>query len=290
MRWRVTGRRVFIYVCAVLLALWTLVPVYWLLNIAFMFNVEMISVPTHFYPHDFTLANFLRLFDRTVTGPAGEELLPIPHGDFVRRGLVNSLIVASITTPLTLAIALPAAYVLGRFIFPHRNKLILAILLSRAYPPVAAIIPFYRLAGTLNLRGTHHGLVIVYLSITVPLVVWIMLGFYNALPKSIESAARVDGCTRFKAFYRVVLPISLPGIAACAVIAYLVVWNDFLYAFLIATGSDALTFPPTLSNMFFQYFYPTEAAAATVLGMVPVAIVAFIFQRWIRQLNIVDPL
>ncbi len=290
MRRRVNGRRVFIYACAVLLALWTLVPVYWLLNLAFMFNVEMISVPTHFYPHDFTLANFLRLFNQSVTGPTGEELLPIPHGEFVRRGLVNSLIVASITTPLTLAFALPAAYVLGRFIFPHRNKLIMAILLSRAYPPVAAIIPFYRLSAQLGLRGTHHGLVIVYLSITVPLVVWIMLGFYNALPRSIESAARVDGCTRFKAFYRVVLPISLPGIAACAVISYLVVWNDFLYGFLIATGSDALTFPPTLSNMFFQYFYPTEAAAATVLGMVPVAIIAFIFQRWIRQLNIVDPL
>ena len=290
MRRRVNGRRIFIYSCAVLLALWTLVPVYWLLNIALMFNVEMISVPTHFYPHDFTFANFLRLFNQTVTGPSGEELLPIPHGTFVRRGLLNSLIVASITTPLTLVFALPAAYVLGRFIFPHRNKLILAILLSRAYPPVAAIIPFYRLSAKLDLRGTHQGLVIVYLSITVPLVVWIMLGFYNALPKSIESAARVDGCTRFKAFYRVVLPISLPGIAACSVIAFVVVCNDFLYGFLIATGSDALTFPPTLSNMFFQYFYPTEAAAATVLGMVPVAIIAFIFQRWIRQLNIVDPL
>jgi multiple sugar transport system permease protein len=290
MRWRVVGRRFFIYLCAVLLALWTLVPVYWLFNLSFMFNVEMIAIPTHFYPHDFTWANYLRLFDRTVIGPGGEELLPIPHGDFVRRGLVNSLIVASITTPLTLAIGLPAAYVLGRFIFPYRNTLILAILLSRAYPPIAAIIPFYRLSATLGLRGTYQGLVIVYLSITIPLVVWIMLGFYNALPKSLEAAARVDGCTRFKAFYRVVIPMSLPGIAACAVITYLVVWNDFLYAFLIATGSRALTFPPTLSNMFFQYFYPTEAAAATVLGMLPVAIIAFIFQRWIRQLNIVDPL
>jgi multiple sugar transport system permease protein len=290
MRWQVKGRRVFIYFGAILLAIWTLVPIYWLFNLSFMFNVEMIAVPTHFYPHDFTWANYQRLFNQTVIGPGGEKLLPIPHGTFIRRGLVNSLIVASITTPLTMAIALPAAYVLGRFVFPHRSKLIMVILLSRAYPPIAAIIPFYRLAATFHLRGTYQGLVIVYLSITIPLVVWIMLGFFNALPQSIESAARVDGCTRFTAFYRVVLPISLPGIAACAVIAYLIVWNDFLYAFLIATGSRALTFPPTLSNMFFQYSYPTEAAAAMVLGMLPVAIVAFIFQRWIRQLNIVDPL
>jgi multiple sugar transport system permease protein len=290
MRWRLIGRRALVYAGALLLALWTLVPIYWLLNLSFMYNVEMIAVPTHYYPHDFTWSNYLRLFDRTAIGPDGSELLPIPHGDFVRRGLLNSAIVAGIVTPLTLLIALPTAYVLGRYAFPHRNKLLLAILLSRAYPAVAAIIPLYRLTATLGLRGTHHGLVIVYLSITVPLVVWIMLGFFNSLPRSIEAAARVDGYTRFQAFYKVILRVAIPGIAACAIIAFLLVWNDFLFAFLIATGSSALTFPPTLSNMFFQYFYPTEAAAATVLGMLPVAVVAFIFQRWIRQLNLVDPL
>jgi multiple sugar transport system permease protein len=290
MRWRAFGRRTLIYVCAILLALWTLVPIYWLLNLSFMFNVETLATPTHYYPHDFTFSNYLRLFDRAVIGPDGSELLPIPHGDFVRRGLVNSLIVAGITTPLTLLIALPAAYAFGRFVFPHRDKLIMVILLSRAYPAVAAIIPIYQLASVLGLRGTHHGLVIVYLSVAVPLVVWIMLGFFNSLPRSIEAAARVDGYTRFQTFYKVILPISVPGIAACAIIAFLLVWNDFLFSFLLATGSNALTFPPTLSNMFFQYFYPTEAAAATVLGMIPVAIVAFIFQRWIRRLNIVDPL
>lgn len=290
MRWGVFLRRSVVYLCAILVALWTLVPIYWLLNLSFMFNVEMLATPTHYYPHDFTLSNFLRLFDRTVIGPDGSELLPIPHGAFVRQGLVNSLIVAGITTPLALVIALPAAYVFGRFVFPHRNKLILGILLSRAYPAVAVIIPLYQLASLTGLRGTHQGLIIVYLSISVPLVVWIMLGFFNSLPKSIEAAARVDGYTRFQTFYKVILPTSLPGIAACAIISFLLVWNDFLFAFLLATGSSALTFPPTLSNMFFQYFYPTEAAAATVLGMVPVAIVAFVFQRWIRKLNIVDPL
>ncbi len=290
MKRRRLTKRIIVYVGAVLLTLWTLVPVYWLLNLSFMHNVEMLAIPTHFYPHDFTFSNYLRLFDQTAVGPTGETLLPIPHGRLVRQGLLNSLIVAGIATPLALLIALPCAYVLGRFVFPHRNKLILAILLSRAYPPVAAVIPFFGLYSGLGLRGTHHGLVIVYLSITVPLIVWIMLGFYNSLPKSLEAAARVDGCTRFQAFSRVMVPMSLPGIAACAVIAFLLVWNDFLYAFLLATGSSALTFPPTLSNMFFQYFYPTEAAAGAVLGMIPVAIVAFIFQRWIRQLNIVDPL
>ncbi len=287
---RTVGRKALIYGGAFLLLLWTFVPIYWLLNLSFMYNVEMLSVPTHYYPHDFTWSNFLRLFNRSSVGPDGAELLPIPHGDFVRRGLVNSAIVASVVTPLTLLFALPTAYVLGRFTFPHRNKLLLAILLSRAYPAVAAIIPIYRLTQTLGLRGSRHGLVIVYLSITVPLVVWIMLGFFNSLPRSIEAAARVDGYTRFQAFYKVVLRVAIPGIAACAIITFLSVWNDFLFAFLVATGSPALTFPPTLSNMFFQYFYPTEAAAATVLGMLPVALVAFVFQRWIRQLNLVDPL
>ncbi|MBX3071136.1 MAG: carbohydrate ABC transporter permease [Thermomicrobiales bacterium] len=287
---RLTAKRVIIYICALLVALWTLVPFYWLLNLSFMFNVEMNSAITHFYPHDFTWSNYVRLFNRHATGPGGVDLLPIPHGQFIRTGLKNSLIVAGVTTPLTLLIAMPCAYVLGRYVFPFRNSIVMAILLSRAYPAIAAIIPLYKMWSSLGLRGTHHGLVIVYLSITVPLVVWIMMGFFNALPRSLESAARVDGCTRFQTLYRVVLPTSLPGIAACAVIAFLLVWNDFLFAFLLATGSSALTFPPTLSNMFFQYSYPTEASAATVLGVLPVAIVAFVFQRWIRKLNIVDPL
>jgi multiple sugar transport system permease protein len=283
-------KRVVIYVGAVLLLLWTVIPVYWLLNLAFMFNVEMIAVPTHFYPHNFTLSNFLRLFNQATPGPTGQIMLPVPHGPLVQRGLVNSLIIAAITTPLTLAIALPIAYVLGRFAFPHKGKVMMAILLSRAYPPMAAIIPFFGMYLTLGLRGTHFGLTIVYLSGTIPLIVWIMMGFFNALPKSLEAAARVDGCTRFQAFYRVMIPMALPGIAACAVITFLSVWNEFLFSFLLNSGSNALTFPPTLSNMFFQYFYPTEAAAATVLGMAPVAVIAFVFQRWIRNLNIVDPL
>lgn len=283
-------RGLLVYGAGALLALWTLVPIYWLLNLAFMFNVEMLAVPTHFYPHNFTLSNFVRLFGQASVGPTGEPMLPIPQGDLVRMGLGNSLLVASVTTAVAMLLALPVAYVLGRLRFPHRNKLVLAILLSRAYPPTAAIIPFFGMFLLLGLRGTQIGLVIVYLSITIPLVVWIMLGFFAALPRSLEAAARTDGCTRFQAFYRVMIPMSLPGIAACAVITFLTVWNEFLFAFILASGTNALTFPPTLSNMFFQYFYPTEAAAATVLGVIPVAIVAFVFQRWIRNMNIVDPL
>jgi multiple sugar transport system permease protein len=283
-------RGLLVYGAGVLLALWTLVPIYWLLNLAFMFNVEMLAVPTHFYPHDFTISNFARLFGQESIGPTGERMLPIPQGDLVRLGLRNSLLVATVTTTLTMVLALPVAYVLGRLQFRLRNMLILAILLSRAYPATAAIIPFFGLFLLLGLRGTQVGLVIVYLSITIPLVVWIMLGFFAALPRSLEAAARTDGCTRFQAFYRVMLPMSLPGVAACAVICFLTVWNEFLFAFILASGTSALTFPPTLSSMFFQYFYPTEAAAATVLGLIPVVIVAFVFQRWIRNLNIVDPL
>lgn len=287
---RLPIRKTIIYFCALLLLVWTLVPVYWLLNLAFMYNVEMIAVPTHFWPHNFTLANFARLFDQSALGPTGEIMLPVPHGGLVRLGLRNSLITAGIATPLTLAIALPIAYVLGRFVFPNKNKLLMGILLSRSWPPMAAIIPFFGMYSALGLRGTHQGLIIVYLSGTIPLIIWIMLGFFSSLPKSLEAAARVDGCTRFKAFYRIMIPMAMPGIAACAVISFLSCWNEFLFSFLLNSGSDALTFPPTLSNMFFQYFYPTEAAAATVLGMAPVAIIAFIFQRWIRNLNIVDPL
>ena len=284
-----SGRRLLIYALAVLLVIWTVVPIYWLLNMSLMFKTELLAVPTHLYPHDPTASNYTRLFGATAEGPGG-ELLPIGQAPLIRRGLLNSATVAVIVTVLTMVIALPVAYALGRLRFRGRTAMLFAIITSRSYPPIAVVIPFFYLYSRLELQGTIRGLLIIYLTLTIPMIVWVMTSFFSSLPRTVEAAARVDGNTRWQAFYRVILPMSWPGIAVATAISFMVCWNEFAFSQILAAGSEAQTFPPALSTMFFQVSQPNEMAAASILAIIPPAILAYLFQRRIRSLNLVDPL
>jgi multiple sugar transport system permease protein len=283
-------RRVVVYGAAIVLAIWTIIPVYWLANMALMYHEELISIPAHLYPHQLTLSNFLRMFGLPAAGPNGEPLVAIGQAFLVRRGWINSLVVSIAVTIITLVISLPCAYALGRLRYKGRGALLFGIVSTRAYPPVAVLVPFSYLFLVVGLQGTIVGLVIIYLTIAVPLITWIMSGFFASLPRNLERAARVDGLTRWQAFTRIMVPVAMPGVAACAVIAFLTSWNEFTFSLILNAGSSAQTFPPALSSMFFQISFANEMAAATFLGIIPPAILALIFQARIKRLNIADPL
>jgi multiple sugar transport system permease protein len=283
-------RRVLTYLAAALLVIWTVVPVYWLANMALMYHEELLAAPAHLIPQQPTLANFVRLFGFEANGPNGEPLVAIGQAFLVRRGWLNSLIVAVVVTLITMAVALPVAYALGRLTFRGRNGLLFGVVSTRAYPPIAVLIPFAYIFQVAGLQGTLTGLMIIYLTITIPLIAWIMSGFFASLPRNMERAARVDGLTRWQTFWRVMLPMAAPGVASCAVIAFLTAWNEFTFSLILNAGSPAQTFPPALSAMFFQISYANEMAAAAFVGIIPPAILALIFQSRIKRLNIADPL
>ena len=284
-----TLRRVFIYLAAIVLVIWTLIPIYWLLNMSLMFKPELLASPTHLWPHDPTYSNYTRLFGATEMGPGG-ELAPVGQAGIIRRGLVNSAIVAVAVTALTMLLALPIAYALGRLQFKGRGALLFSIIGSRSYPPISIVVPFFLLYSRLGLQGTLQGLVIIYLTLTLPMVVWVMTSFFGSLPRTVEAAARVDGNTRFQAFTRVILPMSWPGVSVAAAICFLICWNEFTFSQILAAGSTAQTFPPALSTMFFQVSQPNEMAAASIIAIIPPAILAYLFQKRIRSVNLVDPL
>ena len=284
------GRAVVVYGLAAFLVIWTLVPFYWLLNMSFMFHSELLSVPTHLVPHDFTLSNYVRLFGGDAKGPGGEDLLPLGQAEALKRGIVNSALIASVVTFLTMTVALPVSYALGRLNFRGKPALLFTIISTRSYPPIAIIIPFFYLYADWGLLGTKRGLGIVYFTLTVPMIVWVLTSFFAQLPRTVEAAARVDGNTRFQTFYRVILPMSWPGIAVATAISFMVCWNEFAFASFLTAGSPAQTFPPILPTMFFQISMPTEMAATSLVGIIPPAILAYLFQRRIRSLNLVDPL
>ncbi|MFN8662605.1 MAG: carbohydrate ABC transporter permease [Thermomicrobiales bacterium] len=284
-----TARRVFTYLAAIILVIWTLFPIYWLLNMSLMFKPELLSVPTHLWPHEPTFSNYTRLFGASAMGPGG-ELPPIGQAASIRRGLVNSAIIAVAVTALTMLVALPVAYALGRLQFRGRGALLFAIIGSRSYPPISIVVPFFFLYSKAGLQGTLQGLVLIYLTLTVPMVVWVMTSFFGSLPRTVEAAARVDGNTRFQAFTRVILPMSWPGISVATAISFLICWNEFTFSQILAAGSTAQTFPPALSTMFFQVSQPNEMAAASIIAIIPPAILAYLFQKRIRSVNLVDPL
>lgn len=284
-----TARRIFIYLAAIILVVWTLFPIYWLLNMSLMFKPELLSVPTHLWPHEPTISNYTRLFGASAMGPGG-ELPPIGQAGSIRRGLVNSAIIAVAVTALTMIVALPVAYALGRLQFRGRGALLFAIIGSRSYPPISIVVPFFFLYSKVGLQGTLQGLILIYLTLTVPMVVWVMTSFFGSLPRTVEAAARVDGNTRFQAFTRVILPMSWPGISVATAISFLICWNEFTFSQILAAGSTAQTFPPALSTMFFQVSQPNEMAAASIIAIIPPAILAYLFQKRIRSVNLVDPL
>ncbi len=282
-------KRVLVYVGALLVALWTIVPIYWIFTISVEYRVETQKVPPDFFPQMPTLYQYQRVigFWPNIVGYEGKVMPPSGHAEAVISGLGNSSIVAAVTTLVTLIIALPIAYAMGRFTFRYKNALLFGILATRSYPPFAVLIPFFIVYQAIGLIGTLTGLFLVHLTITVPLVIWIMTGIFAALPRFAEREARLDGCTRFQAFLRVILPMAGSGIAASALIAFLTSWGEFAFALVLTGGTTSQTLPPVLAGMFYQAFgEPGELAAAALLGMIPPLILAAIFQRHIRQLNI----
>jgi len=189
---------------------------------------------------------------------------------------------------VTLVVVVPLAYVFARLEFRHKNTLLFAILLAVALPPVSTLIPFYAMYIRLGLAGTLSGLILVTLTITIPFVTWMLIGYFRNLPP-IERLARIDGYSRFETFLYIVAPLGKSGIAVAAVIAFLFAWNEYTYALVLVNGTSANTLPTAISGFLFQHPEPSHLAASLALSILPPALVAFFLQRHIAEMNLVDP-
>jgi multiple sugar transport system permease protein len=268
-----------LYLGAALLALWTLLPFYWLFSVSLMPAGELVDRPGHLYPHSPTTTAYRLLLDPRTAPPGAGSLGRVT---LVRRGWENSLVLGVAVTLVTLVVGLPLGYALGRLRFRFRSLLLLGLIATRAYPPIAILIPLSAVFVATGLQGSLVGLAVADLTLTIPLVTWCMCGLFASLPRNMERAARVDGLTRWQAFWRVMLPMAAPGVASCAVIAFLICWNEFTFSWVLAAGSPAQTFPPTVAGA-----YATELAAVSVFGLVPPLILALLVQRGIRRLHLV---
>jgi multiple sugar transport system permease protein len=268
--------------------LWTLLPIYWFVKMSLLTPGEISRFPPPLWPDPPQPAAYFNIFGFDYTLADGTLRRASGQAAQIIRGLMNSVILAAIVTAITLCVTVPLAWVFARLDFRFKGGLLFAILLSVSLPPVSTLIPFYVMFLNLKLAGTLIGLVIVTLTITVPFVTWMLIGYFRNLPP-VERLARVDGYSRLATFGRIMLPLARPGIAVAAVIAFLFAWNEYTYALVLVNGTPANTVPTAISGFLFQHPEPSHLAASLALTMLPPALVAYFLQRHIAEMNIVDP-
>jgi len=198
-----------------------------------------------------------------------------PYGDMFfylpfSRYTLNSLIVASCSTVLTLMVGSLAAFAFARFQFAGKNIFLLVFLLSQMLPGASVIIPLFQLLQRIGLYDTHLGLILVHTALLLPFVIWLLYGFFLGIPGEVEDAALIDGCSRMQSLWKVILPLSLPGIGATALFAFLGSWNEFFFALLLTSSDSTKTIPVGIGLFVGEYLDVwNQMSAAAVLFSVP---------------------
>ena len=246
---------------SVLLLLLVLLPFLWMVQMAFRPAAEALELSLYFTP---TFEAFSGLWQ-----------------DSFARSFGNSLLVSVLSTGLSMVLGVPAAYALSRWRFGRRRQVALWILCTRMAPPIAFTIPFFLAFRYMGLLDTVWGLVLVYLTFNLAIVIWMMQGFFEAIPQSLEEAAWLDGCGIWSAFWHVTLPLTRPGLVATAVLCFIFSWSDFFFA-LILTRTQAVTAPVAIVN-FLQYdgWEWTKIAAAGTLVMLPVLLFTVLVRKYL---------
>jgi len=268
-------------VAIVLTVVWSIFPIYWMLNISLMNEPDVLDRPPNWIPNPLTFNHYTSIIGWT------KELSRIVSGqeESIRRGIANSFIVGTSSSLIAMALATLGAYAFARFQFRFKGGYFFILLLSRMLPPVSIIVPYYLIFSTSHLVGTHVGLIITYVAALIPINIWLLLGIFSSLPIEVESSARVDGCGRLKTYSSVVLRMASAAIISMGLLAFGTIWNDFTYAQLIAAGSPAQTLQSSISGLFAHYVVFSLTGAAVTIGMIPSIILIIIFGRRITQLR-----
>ena len=262
-----------------LMAAWSLGPIVWIFISSISVRAELYSVPPHWIPHEPTLEPYRTVLieGEGFRGAAGQAA-----AELIRAGLVNSLIISTSTTLLVMALAPLLGYVFGRLEFPGRGALFYFVLALIALPGWPIIIGLFPMMSSLRLLDTRLGLVILLFTYRIPFEMWFMTGYFRAVPAEIEDAARVDGCTRLQALYRVTIHMVRPGIVAVSIISFLHSWNFFLVPLIMAYTLRSKPLTVTITEFVGQYYVHWDLmSAATILAIVPPVVMVILFQRHI---------
>ena len=242
-----------------------LFPVYWLVISAFKLEQDYLAYPPVMFPTRFTLDSFIEIFTR----------------DDILQYFFNTMIVAVATTAITIVVGSMAAYAVVRGPIGAKAKHAFGVwfLIQKMYPAIATAIPVYLVMRSLHLMDTLIALIIMNTSFNLPLVIWLMMGFFEQIPYDMEDSAMLDGCSFCSRFFRVVLPVTKPGLIASAILTFVAAWNEFLFA-VILTIKNSKTLPVVIAGFITDRGLAWGPMAATALvTLIPVVILVWIVQK-----------
>jgi trehalose/maltose transport system permease protein len=245
-----------------------LVPVVWLISI----SLKPTDAVTdgHFLPSEISFDNYKSLFEGGID-----------ESPFIKP-LINSILIALSTTVIAIVFASFAAYAIARLEFPGKRVILAGALAIAMFPPISTVGPLFDMWRAIGLYDTYPGLIIPYLTFSLPLAIYVLVAFFREIPWELEQAAQVDGATPFQAFTKVIVPLAAPGMFTAAILVFIFAWNDFLFAISLTSSDASRTVPAALA--FFtgesSFTQPTGSiAAAAVVVTVPIIVFVLLFQR-----------
>ena len=250
--------------------IWSIFPFYWMLSTALKTDLGVYAIPPELWPTEITFANFAKLFMRD---------------SLIVQFFINSLLTSLGTVAVTVILATFAGYALSRLRFRFRYNILIGILITQMFPMVVLLIPLYILYVKTHLLNTYLGLILAFTSFALPFGVWMIKGFIDSVPVEIEEAAMVDGCSRIKAMFKVVLPLAVPGIVATGIFAFLDAWNNLLFPLTLITELDMKTLPPGMI-LYFTGQLRTDwggMMATSFFTTLPIVLIFILVQRYLVE-------
>lgn len=249
---------------SLLLALFPVLPIVWMVSNSFKSNSEVFERPPRLITESFSFDSFTAIL-----------------GDPEKvRFFINSYVVAGLVVVLTLIVGVHAAYAFSRHQFRGKNILNIAIILTQAVPRITVLIPYFSLIVALGLFNSYPGLVLTYMVFTLPYCVVMLTGYLNTVPKELDEAVKVDGGNTMTALWRVIVPVSIPGLVSAGVYTFIIAWNEYLFALTLTKTNDMRTVPVGIELLMGQHAYEwNQIMAMSVLGSIPVIVLFVIFQR-----------
>jgi multiple sugar transport system permease protein len=249
----------------VLGALFAGAPVIWMVFSSLKSNPEIFAYPPQLITENSSLAPYLAILSDA------RQL----------RFFFNSYLISLSVALLTLLVAVHAAYAFSRYDFPGKSIVNVAVISVQAVPPITLLIPYFGLVVALGLYNTYPGLILTYMVFTLPYAIIMMTGYFNTLPKELDEAARVDGTSSFGALWRILIPISIPGMVSVGMYTFMIAWNEYLFALTLTRTDDMRTVPIGIQLLMGQHSYDwNQMMAMSVLGSLPVILLFIFFQRF----------
>lgn len=244
--------------------LFALVPIAWMISTSFKTYPETFSVPPTWIPETPTLDTFMNIWK------------DYPLATYFK----NSLLIVIAATALSLTASTLTGYGITRIRFRGKTAFATFILTTQMFPSVMMVIPYFAILRQYGLVNTYTGLVLAYASFTIPLCSWMMIGYFRSISLELDDAAAIDGCTRFQTFYRIILPLTRPGLAATAIYAFLQGWNEYLFPLVLTTTNSMMPLSVGIGNMIGQYRIAwNDLMAASLVASLPLIVVFVLLQR-----------